>query len=84
MLAATTLMQWVSLGVVSIGVVGMVIALRLQSRITRDGVIFLFAVGTLARGLIDARPDLIYAGIGLVSVPPTLRASIDKARGRDK
>lgn len=83
MLAATTLLQWVSLGVVAVGVLGMVVALRLQSRITRDGVIFLFAVAMFIRGVVEARTDLFYAGLAATSAPFALR-KIDEAKDREQ
>lgn len=83
MLAATTLMQWVSLTIVIVGMAGMVVALRLQSRITRDGVIFLFAVLMFTRGVVEARTELFYAGLAATSAPFALR-KIDQAKDREQ
>lgn len=67
------------LGVVA-GVVGIAWGLRWRPRLTRDVVIYLFSIAVLGRGVVEGRPDLLYAGIAMWTIPPTVRLTTDKAK----
>ena len=62
------------------GLTGIVVGLHWRPRLTRDVVIYLFSIAVLGRGVFEGRPDLLYAGIAMWTIPPTVRLTTDKAK----